>query len=272
MKRNQLISQIAMLIIFLSGVLIMFYPFYINALNNLIDQVRMEKYLKKEESFFQNKRQELINRNNKLHPSNGLADSDPFLNQKNGEITEDYYQTHLIGTINIPRLTIELPLFDVTSDELLDRGATVVEGTSLPIGGNGSHAVVSAHSGLANRELFTNLHKLEKNDAFFLTVLGETFAYEVFKIKIVEPTDTSSLGIVPGEDWVTLITCTPYMINTHRLLVTGKRIPYTSEQKETKKRVNLFRNLKHIGFVLGIIFLVLLGAYRAHRLIQNGQV
>lgn len=130
----------------------------------------------------------------------------------------------VIGYISIPKINVDLPIYHGVSEEALAHGAGHMPTSSFPIGGVGTHAAISAHTGTASDKLFTNLDQLEIGDVFYLTVLSETMAYEVDQIKIVLPTQTEDLQINPDKDLVTLITCTPYGVNTHRLLVRGHRI------------------------------------------------
>lgn len=133
--------------------------------------------------------------------------------------------------IDIPKINVYLPVQHGTGAETLERSVGHVVGTSLPVGGSSTHAVLSAHSGMASSKLFSDIDQLELGDKFFVHVLGDTLAYEVDSINTVLPTDTSLLQIEEGKDLVTLVTCTPFGINTHRLLVRGHRVPYTPEQE-----------------------------------------
>ena len=132
--------------------------------------------------------------------------------------------------IDIPKVNVYLPVQHGTGAETLEKSVGHVVGTSLPVGGSSTHAVLSAHSGMASSKLFSDVDQLEKGDTFYIHVLGEVLAYEVDNINTVLPTDTSLLQIEDGKDLVTLVTCTPFGINTHRLLVRGHRVPYTPEQ------------------------------------------
>lgn len=142
-----------------------------------------------------------------------------------------------IGYVEIPKINQNLPIFAGVSDEMLEKGVGQMQGTSLPIGGRGTHSVLAAHSGLPDIRLFTDLNKMQIGDEFYITNEKETIAYEVDQIKTVLPTNFSNLVIEDGKDYVTLMTCTPYRINTHRLLVRGHRIAYTqSAEKSNEKR------------------------------------
>ena len=144
--------------------------------------------------------------------------------------TLDVSGTGIMGYITIPRIGVELPVYHGTSDGVLQVAAGHLEGSSLPVGGAGTHAVISAHRGLPSAKLFTNLDELEAGDTFTITVLDRVLTYEVDRISIVLPTETDLLQPVEGQDYVTLMTCTPYGINTHRLIVQAKRVAYNGEE------------------------------------------
>lgn len=130
----------------------------------------------------------------------------------------------IMGYVGIDKIKVELPIYHGTSDTVLNSAAGHLEGSSLPVGGDSTHCVISAHRGLPSAKLFTNLDKLEPGDTFTVTVLDRVLTYEVFQVLIVEPSEVSALYVMDGEDLCTLVTCTPYGINTHRLLVQGRRI------------------------------------------------
>lgn len=132
--------------------------------------------------------------------------------------------------VDIPKINVYLPVQHGTDADTLEKSVGHVVGTSLPVGGSSTHAVLSAHSGLASSKLFSDIDQLAAGDTFYIHVLGEVLAYQVDNIATVLPTDTSLLQIEDGKDYVTLVTCTPFGVNTHRLLVRGHRIPYTPEQ------------------------------------------
>ena len=140
------------------------------------------------------------------------------------EATLDVSGTGIMGTIEIPSIKVSLPIYHGVDDAVLQIAAGHIEGSSLPVGGAGTHCVLSGHRGLPSAKLFTNLDRLVEGDVFLLRVLNETLTYEVDQILIVEPEDVSALEIEEGKDYCTLVTCTPYGINTHRLLVRGHRI------------------------------------------------
>ena len=147
-----------------------------------------------------------------------------------------YYDTlritdnDMIGYLKIDRIGVELPIYHSTSEEVLNRGVGHLEGSSLPVGGENTHCVMSAHRGLPSAKLFTDLDRVEKGDTFQIIILDQVLTYQVDFIKVIEPTDVSDLQIVEGADYCTLFTCTPYGINTHRLLVRGVRIETIKEK------------------------------------------
>ncbi len=152
----------------------------------------------------------------------------------NYETTLDVTGTGIMGYITIEKIGVELPIYHGTSDAVLQVAAGHLEGTSLPVGGESTHAVISAHRGLPSAKLFTNLDQLEVGDTFTITVLDRVLTYEVDKISIVLPTETDELKVAEGKDYVTLMTCTPYGINTHRLLVRGRRVTTPDKLKHIR--------------------------------------
>ena len=132
----------------------------------------------------------------------------------------------IMGYVEIPKISVKLPIYHGTENDSLERGIGHLLGSSLPVGGENTHSILSGHSGMASQKMFTDLEQLTPGDVFYLNVLNETLAYQVTEINTVLPYETDLLGIVPGEDLCTLVTCTPYGVNTHRLLVRGSRIPY----------------------------------------------
>lgn len=268
--KRQMMSKIMLILVFLTGVLVMLYPFYINAINHFIDQKRMEEVQRKNQE--QNKAQvrklrEQMEKKNAELKKNGLVPKAPAFTNNNERriVSDDYIQAHLIGAISLPSIETTLPLFDTTNEKLLQEGATVLQGTSYPTGGKDTHSVISAHSGLPEKKLFTDLEEVKKGEIFVITLFQEKLAYQVERIEVVLPSDTSVLTIEPGRDLVTLLTCTPYMINSHRLLVTGHRVPYTEKIAKAMKRADEKRQLKQLLILIGVglaVFLLIIGIYR----------
>ena len=163
------------------------------------------------------------------------------------------FEDGMMGYITIAKIGVELPIFHGVGEAVLSRGVGHLPSSGLPIGGNGNHTVLTGHTGLPSAELFTDLTELEIGDMFFVTVLGEVLAYKIDQIKVVLPEETQDLLPVAGEDLCTLITCTPYGINSHRLLVRGRRIPadYLSELvTPTQQRIFPWRMLLLTGILV----------------------
>lgn len=142
---------------------------------------------------------------------------------------------NVICYLDIPKIDVYLPVYYGTSAEVLEKGCGYIENTSLPVGGINTNSALSGHTGLPGAELLSSLDEMEEEDLFFIHVLGETLAYKVDMVEVVEPDQTEDLEIVPGKDYVTLVTCTPYGINSHRLLVRGERTEYVPEPEEEEQ-------------------------------------
>lgn len=278
MKRK--LSIILMSLIFLSGLGIMLYPVISNAYMEYKQKsviTNYEETVKEMPKDTKNEELERASDYNKLLIGTAIV-TDPFdpEAQKKLEESSDYFnilnldEKGLMGYVVIPKIDVNLPIYHGTSEEVLQKGVGHLQNTSLPVGGESTHAVLSGHTGLSSAKLFTDLDKLEEGNIFYIKTLGETFAYEVDQIKIVEPHETSDLLIESDKDYVTLVTCTPYSVNTHRLLVRGTRVPYTEEveeeiKKEEKENVGstwrdeYFKALA-VGLgglaILGIIFII----------------
>lgn len=144
----------------------------------------------------------------------------------------------IMATIEIPSISLNLPVYHGTNSDILMKGAGHLPQTSLPVGGESTHAVITGHTAMPSAKLFTDLNILELGDKFYIHVLGKTLAYKVVKIYVIEPKDTNSLRVYEGKDYVTLITCTPYGINTHRLLVRGERVPYVENDEKSDEGIS----------------------------------
>lgn len=168
--------------------------------------------------------------------------------------------------IEIPKISVKLPIYHGTSDTTLSAGVGHLENTSLPVGGTSSHCVLTGHSGLQTERMFDDIRKLEEGDVFVLHTLGEPYAYQVYGTEVVEPQDVESLSVEPGRDIVTLVTCTPYGVNTHRLLVHGERIAWNDANNDQVTTVATYMNERTWPFVLGIsaclLCLVIIAALR----------
>ena len=180
----------------------------------------------------------------------------------------------VMACVDIPKINVYLPVQHGTDADTLERTVGHVVGTSLPVGGSSTHAVLSAHSGMASSKLFSDIDQLAEGDMFYIHVLGEVLAYEVDVINTVLPTDTRLLQIEEGKDYVTLVTCTPFGVNTHRLLVRGHRVPYVPEQEaetaEAQKAASSWTQhyLTGLGIGLGAVA-VIGGAYFLVRRVRH---
>lgn len=171
----------------------------------------------------------------------------------------DMEESGVMGALEIPKISLYLPIYHGTSQEVLEKGVGHLEGSSIPIGGKDTHAVLTGHRGLPSAELFSNLDQLERNDEFYIHILGKTLAYRVFNVETVLPEDTGHLAIAKGQDRVTLVTCTPYGVNTHRLLVHARRVPYTDKDNTDTQKNNIWKwLLKQRTFLISTAALLLL--------------
>ncbi len=186
---------------------------------------------------------------------------DPFVPGSGYALPDNYMDVlnldGVMGRITIPKIDVDLPIYHGTDAETLEKGVGHIESTSLPIGGEYRHAVLTGHRGLPSAELFTRLDELEQGDRFYIHVLDATLAYQVDQILTVEPQKLENLVAEPGQDYVTLVTCTPYGINTHRLLVRGTRVPYVPEEEQAAQAESvrlLGGETTTFYFLTGILF------------------
>ncbi|MBS5676042.1 MAG: class C sortase [Clostridium sp.] len=241
MRKN--LSTIILILIFLVGLSVMLYPSVSNAVNRKHQSRAVAGYAEEVEQLSDADYQayfdaaDAYNRQLNTTPN---AFYKPDLVSGYAQ-TLDISGTGIMGYITIPKISVELPIYHGTDEGVLQVAAGHLEGSSLPVGGAGTHAVISAHRGLPSAKLFTNLDELEVGDRFTITVLNRVLTYEVDQISIVLPTEIDQLLPTEGMDYVTLMTCTPYGINTHRLLVRGKRVETTESQKHIRVAADAFR-------------------------------
>lgn len=194
---------------------------------------------------------------------NNINVEDPYTKKRHEDGRNEYARMlevqEKIGYIHIPSLDLSLPIYAGTSESVLQKGVGHMEGTSLPIGGESTHSILTAHTGLNTARMFTDIDKLKKGDIFLIENIKETLAYKVDSIQVIEPTDFSQLVIVPKEDYVTLLTCTPYMVNSHRLLVRGVRTEYTKKSVDEQSNKNkLFLTENNLIMIATIFFDILI--------------
>ena len=241
MRKN--LSTIILILIFLVGLSVMLYPSVSDAVNRKHQSRAVAGYAEEVEQLSDADYQtyfdaaDAYNRQLNTTPN---AFYKPDLVSGYAQ-TLDISGTGIMGYITIPKISVELPIYHGTDEGVLQVAAGHLEGSSLPVGGAGTHALISAHRGLPSAKLFTNLDELEVGDRFTITVLNRVLTYEVDQISIVLPTEIDQLLPTEGMDYVTLMTCTPYGINTHRLLVRGKRVETTESQKHIRVAADAFR-------------------------------
>lgn len=163
----------------------------------------------------------------------------------------------MMGYISIPKIDVRIPIYHGTTSDVLQKGVGHLEGSSFPVGGESAHAILSAHRGLPSSKLFTDLDQLKKGDIFYIYILNQVLAYQVDQVLVTEPSETDALRIVDGKDYITLVTCTPYAINTHRLLVRGERIEY-NEQVEKDIEVDYALSTADIVLYISLVIALLL--------------
>ncbi|WP_462360986.1 class C sortase [Parvimonas micra] len=247
MKKNnkiliKFINYLTTFLVFL-GILIISYPmvsrmYYYNVSQKNIDEFK--EGVKKITS------EEILQRMSLAKSYNDSLSNinveDPYMRKKHEEGKNEYARMlevqEKIGYIQIPSLDLSLPIYAGTSESVLQKGVGHMEGTSLPIGGESTHCILTAHTGLNTARMFTDIDKLKKGDIFLIENIKETLAYKVDSIQVIESTDFSQLVIVPKEDYVTLLTCTPYMVNSHRLLVRGVRTEYIKKSIDEQSNKN----------------------------------
>lgn len=188
---------------------------------------------------------------------------DPFGDQGDADTVVSLLNVgDIMGYVEIPQIDVSLPIYAGCSDESLKKGVGWLKGTSLPVGGMSTHTVLAGHTGYPASRLFTDLPKLKQGDEFYIRDLSETLAYRVIDIQIVEPQDVTALGIIEGQDLATLVTCYPYMINSHRLLVTGERVPYTGQLEDLRISSGFWGSITPVerDFYLAVLAVVALSA------------
>ena len=257
-------SIIGFILLFLIGAGILFYPkisFWLADYNTIIAHQSYERTvgnLSSEEK--QMMWDAAIHYNERLVKS---VVEDPFANTDEIDPFDEYYQTLDVGDgemgyIRIPKIDVLLPIYHGVSDEVLDKGVGHIKASALPVGGEGTHCVLTGHTGLSHAGMFNDLVELAEEDEFFLEILDETLAYQVVDIKIVLPNDISTLHREVGKDKVTLVTCTPYGVNSHRLLVTSERIEYNEETMVPVKEQKAQFPWWIIAVVVGTLLILLI--------------
>ena len=265
-KGNNRLPYIIIIILLVLGVALFLYP----ALSKYVAELNQSEVVKtyndsvkrmKEEEY-EAEWQRAVAYNESLA---GEPVKDPFLEGSGMALPEDYLSIlnidGVMGNIEIPKISVNLPIYHGTDTDTLEKGVGHIRQTALPVGGSGTHAVLTGHTGLPNAKLFDDLTEMKEGDLFLLRILNQTLAYEVDSILVVEPEDVKPLDPIPGEDHVTLVTCTPYGINSHRLLVRGVRTEYHKEEVEKQKKEKKGMSAKEllmleIAVILLLVFLI----------------
>lgn len=273
MKKNKWITWV-LVIVFLAGLSLLLYPSFSDYWNST-RQTRAVASYAEEVAGMDPELKARLWREAEAYNAELLQRSNPYtLSEEMRQRYNDCLRTSLysaLAYIEIPSLQILLPIYHGTSERTLQHAIGHLDWTSVPIGGPDTHSVVSGHRGLPSARLFTDLGKMVVGDLFILQVLDETLTYEVDQILIVEPQDVTSLAVVPGEDLCTLVTCTPYGVNTHRMLVRGHRIA----NRETEKTVRVVSEAMQIepmvvATVVALpLLLVLLALYMIDDSLRN---
>lgn len=262
-KLKEKLSFLIFVIMIILGIAIILYPVISNHLSKINYQEIIDNYDFKVAKQKNSYNEQLVNKARKYNSSlTSLNITDVFQNQI-GQSSSEYFSVlnvdnnGMMGYISIPKIDIKIPIYHGTSSDILQKGVGHLEGSSIPIGGENTHAVLSAHRGLPSSRLFTDLDQLKVGDTFYIHILDEVLAYRVNQVLVVEPSDIDFLQIVKGKDYVTLVTCTPYAINTHRLLVRGERIEYSAQEEESIA-INKKMSIADIVLYTCLIFAVLL--------------
>lgn len=278
---KKFLRSLPIILMFLVGLSLLLYPLVANTWNNyrqkrLIASYREDVQQKEATIDYAGEWERAHKYNSDLLPSIlpdsfAIADAQIDLEDKaskDGSVGEDKHMEAIkeymaclnltgdgmMGLVEIPCIDVSVPIYHTVEKEILEKGAGHLPGSSLPVGGEDTHAVISAHRGLPSYTLFTDLDKVKEGDHFLLHVLDDTLCYEVDQIKTVEPDETGDLNVESGKDLVTLLTCTPYGVNTHRLLVRGHRIPYEPEVAEAvKKEASGAKKSLHTNYLLWVI-------------------
>ncbi|HAT4107938.1 class C sortase [Clostridium perfringens] len=251
LKRLKRIYFSILILITLIALGFLLYPSFSNYINNKFAVSTISDYTEKINNVKDEEVDDLIKNINKYNYDlfDGTAENElpDYLNIHEGDV---------LGYIEIPSINIKLPIYYGTSVDILKKGVGVLEGTSLPVGGENTHSVLSAHTGLANQKLFTDIDKLKDGDVFYLHILKKDLAYKVNQIKVVHPDEIDELKISDEKDYVTLLTCYPYGINTERLLVRGERTDLSpSNVEQVQKEISTF-NHSNENLILIVIILI----------------
>jgi len=227
--------NILIFVMFFGGLAVLLYPSFSNYMNEQAQSTVIASYLAELDALSDEKKSEELEAarayNSQLLSMLSVMDSNEIGQSEQYLTTLNLTESGIMGVLDIPRINVHLPIYHGTSDSVLQVAVGHLPASSLPVGGKGTHAILSAHTGLPSARLFTDLDELRINDMFTIQVMNETLVYQVSDILVVEPSDPSELFIAEDEDLVTLLTCTPYGINSHRLLVRGARVAFEEAER-----------------------------------------
>lgn len=235
-------QKIIPILIILFGFALLSYPFISNYMFEKSAGSTIKSYEKQAKTYDQKQKEQAFRKAeeyNKDLIKSVVQLTDPFKVKKSNGETLIYNNilnidhSGVMGYLEIPCISVNLPIYHGTDAEILERGVGHLAASSIPVGGKSTHSVLTGHTGLSSAKLFTDLTEMKKEDLFFIHVLDRTLAYKVDQISVVRPEDTRKLQIVKGKDYVTLVTCTPYGVNDHRLLVRGVRTKYVKKQRSS---------------------------------------
>lgn len=286
-KKGSLLIVILAVLLFTAGAAVFLYPTISNWLAEIHQSGVIQDYEQvvatEDQEFYENEWKKAQEYNENLA---GDPVRDPFVPGTGYALPKNYLDClnidGIMGYIEIPKIAVRLPIYHGTSEDVLQQGVGHVESTALPIGGEFTHAVLTGHRGLPSAKLFTDLDQLEIGDMFYIYVLDEVLAYQVDQINTVLPDELQDLQTIKGRDLVTLVTCTPYGVNTHRLLVRGTRVPYLPEEAQAYRQtvglvsvLGLDVRMRYIGIAAGGFLVLVIGVLvwiiRKHRRKKRGQ-
>ena len=253
-------KKIIQVLIILIGVALLVYPWIANYLNEHAAKSTISTYENEVKHTDKKEREEMLEKAREYNESLVGKVNRYYLNEEEKKRYAhilDITKTGIMAYVEIPKLNIYMPVYHGTDEGVLQIAAGHLPGSSLPVGGENTHSLISGHRGVPSAKLFTDIDKLKKGDLFFIHVFDEVLAYKVNQIKIVLPDDVETLEIEKGKDYVTLITCTPYGVNSHRLLVRGERTVYKQSESKIEDMIKK-NNLKYIMLTAGVI-LALIG-------------
>ncbi len=264
------VRTISAVVLIIAGMAVFLYPTISYIWNGYRDSRLITEYNHSVAEADEGKQIEILNKAKQYNEKIAARTTKNIIGPDEDYQNPDYesllnFGTGIMGYIEIPKISAKIPIYHYSNAEVLEKGVGHIYGSSLPIGGESTHSVLTGHRGLSSAALFSELNRLEEGDMFYLYVCGETHAYKVGKIQTVLPDETGILKIEDGKDLVTLVTCTPYAINSHRLLVTGERAEYVKEEAEEVTKTGMimhaFNPVKMTVFI-GAVLIVSICVFR----------